>query len=110
MSIKWWTNTDNPLASTDKLCTGQRTVTSKGSVIVSGISAVKIESAYASHNVEGAPGMAEGTKTIEYCVAGKQDSYRITYMQRHTNSTTTPDDQSIVDDFNNMVTKTFTIN
>ncbi len=112
MSVQWWTNTDNPYAAPDKLCTGEGTVTSTGSATVSGISAIKVESTYSTNttDMEGEPGMADGTKSIQYCLAGKQTNYRITYMQRHTNSSTMPDDQSVVDDFNNMVTKTFTAN
>lgn len=112
MSVQWWTNTNNPYTAPDKLCTGNGTITSSGSATVSGISAIKIESTYSTNNtgMEGLPGMAEGTKSIQYCLADKQASYRITYMQRHTSSTTTPDEQSVVDDFNSMVTKTFTAN
>jgi prepilin-type N-terminal cleavage/methylation domain-containing protein len=112
MSVQWWTNTDNPYTAPDKLCTGNGTITSSGSVTVSGISALKIESTYSTNNsgAEGLPGMAEGTKSIQYCLADKQASYRITYMQRHTSSTTTPDEQSVIDNFNSMVTKTFTAN
>ena len=100
IAISW--STDSTYASLCKLDSSSWQIDSTESVTISGVTAKKTSATYIADD-EDVGGEAKGNKTVQYCLTSNDT----TYIASYTKWAEFPD---VLDDFNTLVTKTFTLN